>query len=385
MTTLDDVVERTELERALNERYVSLQRHPSEPYAILNYTQRCQFDRAWDDTTRACRGLIYHLETREVLARPWPKFHNYGEHEEGTLELDAEVIVTDKLDGSLGIAYPPSFDQSVWALSSTGGPHGWAIATRGSFISDQALVGTGLLAGRFFAPNRRFTYLFEIIYPGNRIVVDYGERTELVLLGGVEISTGRPVAARELGGWYGAFVEQIESETLAQALELEPRPNAEGVVIQYVDPPYMMVKVKQDEYVRLHRIVTGMNERTVWELLGEKRTIEEIKAPLPEEFWPWVDKVAAELVDSYLLLTERLGQRYEAVQLVLGWDPLRQLTRVAPERKDFALAWIAATEDAPELRPFGFVLYDGKNPRDGLWRLLRPVDPRSLVTTAEAS
>lgn len=35
-----------------------------------------------------------------------------------------------------------------------------------------------------------------------------------------------------------------------------------------------MVKVKQEDYVRLHRIVTGLSERTVWERLNEDGLVE---------------------------------------------------------------------------------------------------------------
>ena len=86
--------------------------------------------------------------------------------------------VYEKLDGSLGILY--------WLGDE---PY---IATRGSFESPQAQIATELLrAYDLSGLDRRRTYLFEIIYPENRIVVNYDDRRELVLLAIIDTATGR--------------------------------------------------------------------------------------------------------------------------------------------------------------------------------------------------
>ena len=171
---LADLLDVDLLARHVRDGYVSVRDHPEAPLQILNYTAAAQYDRAWDDVTRQCRGLIVHTGWDDVVARPWPKFHNYGEHEEGTLDLDALVEVTDKLDGSLGILYPAAKGQ-------------WAIATRGSFESEQAIRGTRMWRDNYshMRPEPGWTFLFEIIYPENRIVVDYAGAEDLVLLGAV--------------------------------------------------------------------------------------------------------------------------------------------------------------------------------------------------------
>ena len=60
------------------------------------------------------------------------------------------------------------------------------LATRGSFSSDQALVGTDILHEQYLQQgyefDPRYTYLFEILYPENRIVVDYRGLRDIVLL-----------------------------------------------------------------------------------------------------------------------------------------------------------------------------------------------------------
>ena len=96
----------------------------------------------------------------------------------GIPQLPFEVF--EKLDGSLGILY--------WLNNL---PY---IATRGSFESEQARHATEILHGRyqhtFSSMDTNKTYLFEIIYPENRIVVDYGEMDDLILLTVIDNQTG---------------------------------------------------------------------------------------------------------------------------------------------------------------------------------------------------
>ncbi|MFD7669071.1 RNA ligase [Streptomyces sp. NPDC059788] len=157
------------LARSLDGGYVREQTHPTLPLRILNYTEKAQFEREWNEVTRQCRGLITDRQGR-ILTRPYARFFNYSEHPEGTFSLDEKVVVTDKLDGSLGILYPLPDD-------------GYAIATRGSFASGQAVHATKSWQERYADTAQikpGVTYLFEIIFPENRIVCDYGTLDDLV-------------------------------------------------------------------------------------------------------------------------------------------------------------------------------------------------------------
>lgn len=256
---LDELFDLDLLGEMVGDGWVRVQRHPTYHLAIANYTDACAFARVWNDVTRVCRGLIWDLGTLEVLARPFPKFFGLGEPDAPTLDAHTPVEVTDKLDGSLGILYP-----------LPGG--GWAIATRGSFNSEQARHATDRFrekyAGRFF-PDPAMTYLFEIIYPGNRIVVDYGTTDDLFLLGAVEIATGYSFSPseEEAFGWFGPKAATFGFGTLAEALAASPRKNAEGIVVREWCTQ-TRVKIKQDDYVALHRVIFGCTARRLWEHLA---------------------------------------------------------------------------------------------------------------------
>lgn len=342
MTFLYDLFSEDDLTHALNERLVARRLHPNCPLAILNYTERCQYERGlWSPVTTTCRGLIYHTETMKVVARPFRKFFNYGQAEAPAVGLASTVAVTDKLDGSLGILYPT--------------PEGYAVATRGSFESDQARHATEVYRARYAGviPPPGQTLLFEIVYPQNRIVVDYGAQDDLILLGAVDITTGRSVGPETVDVWAGPRADIFPCRTVADALALPPRPNAEGVVLHLLDTDER-VKIKQEDYVALHRIVTGLNERVVWEHLSAGKPLTELLAPLPDEFHDWTRRVADNLSAKVLADSLEIENTFAALtaRLPEGWT-----------RKDFASL-------AKDTRmPWGmFARLDGKDYLPSVWK-----------------
>lgn len=331
--------------------YVRKQTHPTLPYAVLNYTEKAAYEGVWNNVTLRCRGLIYNHDTLEVLARPFRKFFNYGQAGAPELDLDRHVVVSDKADGSLGILYPT--------------PDGWAVATRGSFTSEQAVHATAILRDRYrdFTPPAGHTVLVEIVYPENRIVLDYDGLDDLILLGAVEISTGLSVPP-DWGfmNWPGPSTEVFDYATLADALAAEPRSNAEGLVVHFLKSDERL-KIKQADYVALHKIVTGLNARTVWRHIVAGGSLDELIAPLPDEFHDWVKTTAEEILANVDRQFAAAHASFNAAVAALpeGWT-----------RKDFALS----IADHP-LRWALFALADGKNIRT---KLLIDAKPEAFVT-----
>lgn len=261
MVKLQDIMDMDLFNQMLKEGYVKGQRHPRLPFVIYNYTANAQYENVWNDVTEQCRGLIVQLGTNRIIARPFRKFFNYGQPGSTILHPDSPVHVTDKADGSLGILYP--------TLGLT--PSGYSVATRGSFTSEQAIHATKLFNDRYgkrWAPQPDFTFLFEIVYPGNRIVLDYGAMDDLILITAVDNLGGRSIPdAGSWSNWPGPTVQTFEYNTFREALEAPPRPNAEGLVIHDLKSG-SRIKIKQADYIALHRILTGVSARTVWEYLA---------------------------------------------------------------------------------------------------------------------
>lgn len=312
------------------DKLISAERHPTLPLTIYNYTPKCQFSRQWNETTRACRGLVL-ADDGTVVARPFPKFFNLGEHD---AELpDEPHVVYEKMDGSLFI------------VASYQGER--VTATRGSFVSPQADRGRDMLANH---PNLRvpdgWTICFEIIYPENRIVVDYGDRTELVHLATIENATGRTVPDR-----FSSFAAAARCDV--DFRNPPERANAEGYVVHFTGPSDLRIKVKHAEYVRLHRLLTGVNSRTIWQCLADGTGLDDVLAAVPDEFYGWVSRVAADL---------HIG--FEKIQL-----HCEQLVRTVPTNDRKAAAAIITQSPYSDV---AFAMLDAKDWRSAIWRRLKP-------------
>ena len=358
MTLLADVLDQAELATAVENGYIRTQRHPALPLMIYNYTEACQYAAAWTPATLACRGLIVD-DAGRILARPYEKFFNHSEAHAPALDAAAKVSVTDKADGSLGIIFHDG--------------NGLAVATRGSFASDQARHATAILTERYagFAPPTGLTVLVEIIYPANRIVLDYAGMDDLVLLGAVDIATGRSHGPEAVPDWPGPVVESFAYPTFADALAAPPRDGREGLVVHFTDAD-RRVKIKYAEYVRLHRLVTGLTARTVWEVMVHGGDLDALLEPLPEEFHPWVRGVAAELTAGVEERATAIEAAFAAILAGLpdGWG-----------RKEFAAAAVRS-----EHRGALFLRLDGKDYRPSLWQQARPEGdrtPHGLKVTEE--
>ncbi len=244
-------IDTTKFKELIEERYISVQKHPTEDLYIYNYTSKCQYNKYWTPETLMCRGLILDGEDN-IVARPFRKFFNLEEHKEPL--PDEEFTITMKFDGSLGIMY--------WIGDI---PY---IATRGSFTSNQALEGTKMLRSktnfvRYLQENRKsYTYLFEIIYPENRIVVNYGDERKLVHIATIDNDNGSDVY--EILPIETPYRHYAKGDL--QFLLNKQEDNAEGYVIQYASG--LRLKIKFKEYVRLHKLVTGLNTRAIWEAVA---------------------------------------------------------------------------------------------------------------------
>lgn len=332
-------MEITKLQELLKEKYLSCQKHPIGDLYIWNYTQKAQFERVWTEETLACRGLIMD-GAGNVISRPFRKFFNIEEME----QIPAEPFeVFDKWDGSLGISY--------WIGDK---PY---VATRGSFTSEQAIKGTELLHTKYAYSemNREYSYLWEIIYPGNRIVVDYKGLEGLVLLAIIETSTGKELPYEEVKriSKFPVAKRYDGVADISKIRELYGRDDMEGFVIRFSSG--LRCKAKMEEYVRLHRLITGINARHIWENLKEGKGIEELIDHVPDEFYQWVKTTAADLQGQFKGIEEYARQVWE---MALKY----------PTRKEQA-QFITQSTKQPGIV---FQMLDSKKYDDAIWRLIKP-------------
>ena len=268
---LFEYINEKELREMMDAGYINMQMHPSAPLYIYNYSKMCQIDKMWNDTTEKCRGLIVDSNDN-IISRPFRKFYNYEEYEDPSVIPDLPFDIYEKLDGSLGILY--------W-IDNT--PY---IATRGSFVSDQAMHATEILHKKFrnvwSRLDRSKTYLFEIIYPEDLHVITYKGIDNIFLLAVIDIETGKE---EDINNYKSIFsvTKHYTCSDWREIRNLINGDNREGFVVRFSNG--FRIKLKYQEYMKLHFLKAGFNENKIFEYISNDEThyIDEVMSMLDEE------------------------------------------------------------------------------------------------------
>jgi RNA ligase len=325
--------------------------HPTLPLSIYNYSRTCQYESKWDDITKMCRGLILDKEGN-VVAKAFDKFFNY---EELTLNdiPEGSFEVFEKLDGSLGILF--------WYQGK------WILASKGSFISDQSIKGREILNNKYNVEvlPKGYTTVVEIIYPENRIVCDYGEDEELVVLSMISNANGKELdydsmlSINEVSGF--PTIKKYDGITDYDTLKSQINGNREGYVIRFKNG--FRMKIKGEEYVRLHRILTGFSNVDIWEYLKDGKDLDELLDRVPDEFDLWVKNTVKDLNKQFWEIQS------SSACFVDNYRRNSSLAHIPFDKKEFAALVMTQPKS---LRPIMFSMYDGKKYDEMIWKSLRP-------------
>ena len=334
------------LNKYFEEGLVYKQVHPTLPLTIWNYTEKVQYEGLWDEVTLMCRGLVTDSEGT-IIARPFRKFFNM---EEGKHTPTSEFEVYEKMDGSLGIFF-----------YYEGNP---VFATRGSFTSDQAIKGREIL-NKYnwqYGTYEGYTYLFEIIYPENQVVVNYNGLEELVVLGVIETSTGKECEYSEMVNEGFVLVKKYDGIKNYSTLKSLISNDAEGFVVRFSNGDRM--KIKGEEYLRLHKIMTNLSTTAIWELVSNDGNIDDILKDVPDEFYKKVKMYVSSLNYGYYQYWNQLGKTYDYFRFGKYGD-----IEVEPTKKEFAEH---IKDHHPIAKSIMFAMWDDKDYDKIIWKALKP-------------
>ena len=289
----------------LDRGLIRMQRHPELDLRILNYTIKTQWERLWDSVTIQCRGLVVDGEGN-IVARCLPKFFNLHELEPLGIKIpDLPFTVMEKEDGSMIQLFRY---QDKWVVSSKGSftsDHvGWAwdiLHQKHQNTLDVLVANQALLHCNF---------VFELITPQGRIVRDYGDMEELVLLAvinqnGKEITTifeGRNhFISFPLVKFYNGITEY---KTLSKIVA----DDHEGFVIRFKNG--FRLKIKGEEYLRLHKVITNLTSYGVWEAYCLRVPFDQFIEPFPDEMFDWINDVWQGIENCLNEKFEQLSSEY---------------------------------------------------------------------------
>ncbi len=328
---------------------------------LFDYNRTCQYNRAWNPVTISARGIVFEEATGMVVARPLDKFFNFQEMENAealkNIKPNSPFRATTKEDGSMAIIY---FYKGSWRVN-----------TRGSFQSDQCKWAKAWLDKNINTKmlNSNWTYLAEIIYPSNRIVINYDGLEGLILFAARHTPSGEEMpydALKMVGNDTGLkVVESHEFQSLEEIVEICKTldGNHEGFVIHYPDYGYRL-KIKGDEYCRIHKLISNISPLAFWEAFD----FETMQVPvaylamLPEEFRPSCEKLA-EVVNSL----------HNDI-----WNRIVEKAKTVPVGLENNRLWFYCQEHFGEDGPWVKTYIDGKFDRikKGIHKEVRPTGNR---------
>lgn len=337
------------------ENLITLREHPTyKGLFIGNYSTLCQINKMWNRHTIQCRGLI--LNESRIVGRPFKKFFNYGELQglrNHMWELynvryseiwTKPFVAQEKMDGSLIIRCRL--------------PNGkWEISTRGSFESEQAEMARKIWRDKYNTVELdwRYTYLFELIHPENRIVVKY-DYTDLVLLGvinteyGIELSYDEITALQLPFKQPEVYRDLVTLEQAEATVNDKPGHTWEGFVTDFGSG--FRCKIKSSEYILIHKAISQFSRKNIIESL-ETGTFQTIIEKLPDEFYQDARQIQNEVTNRY----NELDIEYTNI-----FSKLSKLTN----RKKFALE-----AKKYELSGILFNMLDRKPYQNILWKKIK--------------
>lgn len=323
------------------------QSHPSLPLYVWNYTRTCQYESKWDEVTLNCRSLITDFDGN-IISKGFSKFFNLEEHKDN--EIPNEPFdVYEKLDGSyIGAFY---YENQ------------WIIHSKGSFISEQAIA-----ASKYFFKNNydklfdtKLTLIFEYVGINNRIVCNYPFEENLILIGLFNKDNEINIDQLKLDNNINIVKKYDGINDFKTLRDVFNGDNREGFVIRFKSG--FRIKIKYNEYVRLHRIINNITSYDIWEHLKSGNDIESLLENVPDEFDQWVRNIIDKLNNNYINTSNFYYSTYnEIINNIISTD-----------KKTFALE----AKKYPN-NSLLFYINNGKNISDKIWDIIKPKFEKSF-------
>jgi RNA ligase len=241
------------------------------------------------------------------------------------------------------------------------------MTTRGSFVSEQAIKGREIL-NKYQYENLigDTTYLFEIIYPENKIVVDYGQDEKLVLIGAIHTQTGDEYDIHN--EWFEDLgfevVKKYPKVKSYESLKKFIPDTKEGYVVKFSNGD--RIKIKGEEYLKLHKLISNVSTTAIWEMLSEGRDVLELLKDVPDELYKKVKMYIRDLRYTYFSLGEYAGKTHDGFRYGKFGDKDPE-----PTKKEFA-EFLMLNNFEPVIRAICFSMWDKKDYDKIIWKHIKP-------------
>jgi RNA ligase len=298
---LDSYVEKGLLRKAVSE---------DGKLAQYNYTDACVFEKHWDDITLNNRGNVYELATGKLVAKVFGKFFNWEElneiKQQQFLNHD-KFYVFEKVDGCLSCLY--NYEGN------------WRLNSRGSFDSFASRAGNRILQKYDLKGlNPEVTYIFEVISPETKIIIDYHGEERLVLLGAYYTQSGQELnyaTIQVIARSHGFSLPKVYFYTFEELFNIRKTltHNEEGFVVKLLNG--CRFKLKSLEYLKVAKLLQNCTKRELWKQMVDGRIDIKNIAALLDEHQNEALKYRFELEEEYFNTLMDINEDFENVCQIL--------------------------------------------------------------------
>jgi RNA ligase len=221
--------------------------------------------------------------------------------------------------------------------------------------------------------HKDYTYLFEIIFKENRIVVRY-DYEDLILLGMIHTETGyevdlygegNDVRLKNLITNLGfTVVKKYDGINDYSILKGMIKDDEEGFVVRFSNGDRM--KIKGEEYMKLHKLITSVSTTAIWEMLSEGRDVLELLKEIPDEFYNKIKMYVRDLKYTYFSLSEYAGKTHDGFRYGKFGDKDPE-----PTKKEFA-EFLSINNYNPVIKALCFAMWDKKDYDKIIWKHIKP-------------
>jgi RNA ligase len=193
---------------------------------------------------------------------------------------------------------------------------------------------------------RSKTYLFEIIYPGDLHIVKYNDVDDIFLLAVISTENFFEYPAAAFKDLF-PVAKKYYCDNWKEARNIFDGTNREGFVIKFGP---MRVKMKYEEYWRLHYLKSGLSEKMIRKCLlnGDMDPVAEALTLCDEEQVIFYNDLIKKYTDKYAEIMDKCVEEY----------------RTDFETKKDAAMYFKTCKYQHIL----FAMYNGYNPADITWK-----------------
>lgn len=269
------------------------------------------------------KGIVFN-QNNELISMPLVKFYNL-------FEIEDKDYHQQLLTKGLRITAAKKYDGTMIQLFKYRGKY--VFTTRGTFKSEYTHAASTIALRKYKRSLAKLdddkTYIFELIHPVSKNVVDYGDNEDLILLAVHDRGFNQYYRTIELGFHHPKTTEYQEFQTFQDAVEWSRRNSHdhEGYVITLESKQQIVhrVKIKSEWYIEKFRMLYNISHKAVAQIYWpDALDWDDFKEFIPEEiednyefyyneYVEWLNKLRKQVADLYEEVVPNMNQKEFAI------------------------------------------------------------------------